>query len=149
MIQPFAEPVYVTRPYLPPLADYTRGLQGIWERRWLTNHGPIHRQFEAALAHRLGTPQVSLMANGTLALQIALQGLGVTGEVITTPFTFAATTHALRQQQLQPIFVDIEPETYTLDPVEVEAAITPATTAILGVHVYGCLLYTSDAADDM
>jgi len=122
---------------MPPLADFTEGLKGIWASRWLTNNGPVVRRFTAELANKLGTDNVSLFNNGTLALQVGLQALGVSGEVITTPFTFVATTHALQWNGIRPVFVDIEPNHYTLDPDQVEAAITPWTTAILAVHVYG------------
>lgn len=137
MIEPFSEPVYVTRPYLPPLADFCEGLREIWGNEWLTNNGPVLRRYTRELEEYVGSPNVCLFNNGTLALQIALQGMGLTGEVITTPFTFVATAHALSANKLQPVFVDIEPEYYTLDPAKVEAAITPRTSAILPVHVYG------------
>jgi dTDP-4-amino-4,6-dideoxygalactose transaminase len=136
-IEPFPQPIYVTRPYLPPLAEFCEGLREIWANEWLTNNGPVHRRYTQRLEEYVGSSNVSLFTNGTLALQIALQGLGLTGEVITTPFTFVATTHALVANNLQPVFVDIEPEYYTLDPAQVEAAITPRTSAILAVHVYG------------
>jgi dTDP-4-amino-4,6-dideoxygalactose transaminase len=136
-IEPFAEPIYVTRPYLPPLDAFCEGLREIWDNQWLTNNGPVLRRYTQALEDYVGTPNVSLFTNGTLALQIALQGMGITGEVITTPFTFVATTHALVANNLTPVFADIEPEYYTLDPNAVEAAITPRTSAILAVHVYG------------
>lgn len=136
-IEPFPEPIYVTRPYLPPLDAFCEGLREIWNNQWLTNNGPVLRRYTQALEDYVGTPNVSLFTNGTLALQIALQGMGLTGEVITTPFTFVATTHALVANNLTPVFVDIEPDHYTLDPNQVEAAITPRTSAILAVHVYG------------
>jgi dTDP-4-amino-4,6-dideoxygalactose transaminase len=137
MPTPFATPIHVTRPYLPPLEDYCAGLREIWDNAWLTNNGPVLRRYTAALEQAMGTSNLCLFANGTLALQIALQGMRVTGEVITTPFTFVATTHALFWNNLQPVFVDIEPDFYTLDPARVEAAITPRTKAILAVHVFG------------
>lgn len=137
MVKPFSEPVYVTRPFLPPLERFSEGLQEIWRNRWLTNNGPIERQFKEDLKKYLNTENVCLFNNGTLALQIGLQGLNISGEVITTPFTFVATTHALYWNKIRPVFVDIEPDYYTLDPEKVEAAITPWTTAILAVHVYG------------
>jgi len=137
MIRAFEKPIYVTRPFLPPLAEFSQGLEEIWETRWLTNDGPILRRFTQALCNFFETDNVCLFNNGTLALQIALQGMGISGEVITTPFTFVATTHALFWNKIRPVFVDIEPEYYTLDPEKVEAAITPWTTAILAVHVYG------------
>jgi len=147
MLVPFAEPIYVTRPFLPPLADYAVGLEEIWRNVRLTNDGPVLRRFESKLARYLGTENLALFANGTLALQIALRGLGIEGEVITTPFTFAATTHALIWNGNQPVFADIEPTTYTLDPSAVEAAITPRTGAILAVHVYGYPCHLGALAD--
>jgi dTDP-4-amino-4,6-dideoxygalactose transaminase len=137
MIKPLEKPVYVTRPFLPPLEEFCAGLREIWENRWLTNDGPVVRRFLRQLSHYLETENLCLFNNGTLALQIALQGMGIAGEVITTPFTFVATTHALFWNKIRPVFVDIEPEYYTLDPEQVEAALTPWTTAILAVHVYG------------
>ncbi len=137
MLKPFEKPIYVTRPFLPPFAEFCQGLEEIWETRWLTNNGPILQRFTQQLCNFLETDNLCLFNNGTLALQIALQGMGISGEVITTPFTFVATTHALFWNKIRPVFVDIEPEYYTLDPEKVEAAITPWTTAILAVHVYG------------
>ena len=143
MIKPFSEPIYVTRPFLPPIEEFCQGLQDIWQTRWLTNNGPILQRFTQELCNFFETDNACLFNNGTLALQIALQGMGISGEVITTPFTFVATTHALFWNKIRPVFVDIEPDYYTLDPEKVEAAITPWTTAILAVHVYGhpCKLY--------
>lgn len=137
MPKPFPQPIHVTRPFLPPLTDFQEGLKEIWNNAWLTNAGPLVERFQRSLASHTGTDNVCLFNNGTLALQIALQGLGIGGEVITTPFTFVATTHALFWNKVRPVFVDIEPDTFTLDPVRVEEAITPWTTAILAVHVYG------------
>lgn len=131
------KPIYVTRPFLPPLEEFTEGLKEIWGSHLLTNRGPILRRYEQRLSEFFDTPNVCLFNNGTLALQIALQAMGISGEVITTPFTFVATTHALYWNKIRPVFVDIEPDYYTLDPEAVEAAITPWTTAILAVHVYG------------
>ena len=144
MIKPFEKPIYVTRPFLPPLEEFCRGLGQIWESRWLTNDGPLIRRFAQELCTYFETNNLCLFNNGTLALQIALQGMGISGEVITTPYTFVATTHALFWNKIRPVFVDIEPDYYTLDPERVEAAITPWTTAILAVHVYGhpCKLNT-------
>ncbi|SHJ73735.1 dTDP-4-amino-4,6-dideoxygalactose transaminase [Tangfeifania diversioriginum] len=130
-------PIFVTQPALPPLEEFTGYLEQIWDSKILTNNGPFHQQFEQALADYLGVKHISLFANGTLALMTALQALRITGEVITTPFSFAATTHSLWWNKIQPVFVDIEPETFTLDPEKAEAAITPQTTAIMPVHVYG------------
>lgn len=130
-------PLYVTRPFLPPLEEFIPYLEQIWANGWLTNNGPLHEQFEAELARRLGVEHLSLFSNGTLALITALQALRITGEVITTPFSFVATSHSLIWNGIQPVFVDIDPATCNLDPAKIEAAITPRTTAILPVHVYG------------
>ena len=137
MIQAFDKPVYVTKPFLPPIEEYVDGLRAIWDSAWLTNGGPVLRRYQRALEDQLDHRNLCLVANGTLALQLALQGLQLEGEVITTPFTFVATAHAAVWNRLRPVFVDIEPEYYTLDPAAVEAAITPATCAILAVHVFG------------
>ncbi len=137
MIKAFDRPIYVTRPYLPKLELFCEGLKEIWDSRWLTNNGPVLRRFTRQLSNYFETDNVCLFNNGTLALQIGLQGMGISGEVITTPFTFVATTHALFWNKIRPVFVDIEPDYYTLDPDKVEAAITPWTTAILAVHVFG------------
>lgn len=143
MVKPFEQPIYVTRPFLPPLEQFCEGLQEIWESRWLTNDGPIVRRFARQLSNYFETENICLFNNGTLALQLALAGMNLSGEVITTPYTFVATTHALFWNKVRPVFVDIEPRYYTLDPEQVEAAITPWTTAILAVHVYGhpCNVY--------
>lgn len=129
--------IYVTQPSLPPLEEFTEYLRQIWESKILTNNGPFHRQFEKEITDYLGVKYLSLFANGTLALVTALQALRITGEVITTPFSFVATTHSLWWNNIKPVFVDIEPDYFTLDPEKIEAAITPQTTAILPVHVYG------------
>jgi len=131
------EPVFVTRPFLPPLEEFNKYLKEIWESRWLTNDGKFHHELEKALCEYLGVKYISLFANGTLALITALQELRITGEVITTPYSFVATTHALWWNNIKPVFVDIEPGTFNIDPTKIEAAITPQTTAILPVHVYG------------
>lgn len=131
------EKIYVTRPSLPPLEEFINYLEDIWESRWLTNQGKYHQVFEKELADYLGVNYVSLFANGTLALITALQVLRISGEVITTPFSFVATTHSLHWNGIKPVFVDIEPDFFTLDPEKIESAITPKTTAILPVHVYG------------
>jgi dTDP-4-amino-4,6-dideoxygalactose transaminase len=136
-MKPFKNPIYVSRPFLPPLEEFSEGLKEIWEGHWLTNRGPVVRRFTQQLANFFETDNLCLFNNSTLALQIGLQGMGITGEVITTPFTFVATTHSLFWNKIRPVFVDIEPDFYTLDPDKVEAAITPWTTAILAVHVYG------------
>ena len=136
-MKPFEEPIYVTRPFMPPLDEYVRGLEEIWENKWLTNDGPVLQRFEKQLSEYNDTNNLCLFANGTLALQIGLQGMGISGEVITTPFTFVATTHALYWNKIRPVFCDIEPDYFTLDPEKVEESITPWTTAILAVHVFG------------
>jgi dTDP-4-amino-4,6-dideoxygalactose transaminase len=130
-------PIYVTRPFLPALEEFLPYLERIWQSHHLTNAGPFHQEFESALADFLGVEHVSLFANGTLALLTALQALRIAGDVITTPFSFVATSHVLTWNRLRPVFVDIEPETFNLDPEKIRAAITPETTAILPVHVYG------------
>lgn len=130
-------PIYVTQPSLPPLEDFTDLLKQIWDTKILTNNGPFHQEFEQALADYLGVKYISLFSNGTLALITALQALHITGEVITTPFSFVATTHSLWWNNIKPVFADIEPDYFNLDPEKVEAAITPQTTAIMPVHVYG------------
>jgi dTDP-4-amino-4,6-dideoxygalactose transaminase len=127
----------VTRPLLPPLADFVPYLEQIWESSQLTNGGPFHQQLEAQLARYLGVEHLSLFSNGTLALMTAIQALRVKGEVITTPYSFVATAHSLLWNGLTPVFVDIDPHTYNLDPERIEEAITPATTAIMPVHCYG------------
>ncbi len=137
MIKPFDNPIYVTKPWLPPLEEFQKGLAEIWGSALLTNNGPMVQRFRADLAEYCETENLCLFTNGTLALQIALQGMGITGDVITTPYTFVATVHSLFWTKVRPVFVDIEPEHYTLDPERVEAAITPWTSAILAVHVYG------------
>lgn len=131
------EKIYVTRPALPPLEEFTELLKEIWNSRQLTNNAHFHQEFEKKLAEYLGVKYLSLFSNGTLALITALQTLRITGEVITTPFSFVATTHALHWNGIKPVFCDIEPCTFNLDPEKIEAAITPKTTAIMPVHVYG------------
>ncbi len=131
------KPIYVTQPFLPPLEEFQPYLEQIWESKWLTNAGPFHQELEKTMADYLKVEHLSLFANGTLALVTALQALRITGEVITTPFSFVATAHSLLWNGIKPIFVDIHPETFNIDPEKIEAAITPRTTAILPVHVYG------------
>ena len=137
MIRPFTEPIYVTRPLLPPLDDVRARLEEVWRSQWLTNWGDQHARLERALTDRLGVAQLSLFNNGTIALLVATRALDLRGEVITTPFTFPATPHALAWTGVTPVFADIDPVRLTIDPARVEALITPRTTAILGVHVYG------------
>lgn len=129
--------IFVTKPFLPPFEEFSKDLKIIWESRILTNSGPYHERFEKELAEYLGVKHVSLFSNGTLALITALQALNIAGEVITTPFSFVATTHSLWWNNIKPVFVDIEPGTFNLDADKIESAITPKTTAILPVHVYG------------
>ena len=131
------KPIYVTQPYLPPLEEFIPYLQEIWNSKILTNNGPFHQQLEQALCEYLGVGHISLFTNGTIALVTALQALRVTGEVITTPYSFVATSHSLLWNGIKPVFVDIDPNTLNLDPAKIEAAITPQTTAIMPVHVYG------------
>ena len=129
--------IKVTKPFLPPLEEFNTYLKEIWQNRWVTNRGPFHEKFEQALCDFLGVEYISLFTNGTLALLTALQALRISGEVLTTPYSFVATTHALHWNGIKPVFCDIDPQTLTIDPQKIEKAITPQTTAILGVHVYG------------
>ncbi|MDP3903746.1 MAG: DegT/DnrJ/EryC1/StrS family aminotransferase [Methylococcaceae bacterium] len=131
------KPIYVTQPHLPPLEEFIPYLEKIWNNKILTNGGPFHQQLEQALCQYLGVEHIALFTNGTLALVTALQALRVTGEVITTPYSFVATSHSLLWNGIKPVFVDIEPNTLNLDPAKIEAAITPQTTAIMPVHCYG------------
>ncbi|MEX2505477.1 MAG: DegT/DnrJ/EryC1/StrS family aminotransferase [Pseudohongiellaceae bacterium] len=131
------KPIYVTKPHLPPLEEFIPYLEKIWETGILTNNGPFHRQLEDALCEYLGVNHLALFTNGTIALVTALQALRITGEVITTPYTFVATSHSLLWNNIKPVFVDIDPKTCCMDPDKIEAAITPQTTAILPVHCYG------------
>ena len=129
--------ITVTSPLLPPLEEFNRVLQDIWQRKWITNNGYYHQELEKALAEYLSVPYICLFTNGTLPLIIALQALRITGEVITTPYSFVATTHSIWWNGIKPVFVDVDPVTGNLDPDKIEAAITPQTTAIMPVHVYG------------
>lgn len=129
--------IYVTSPLLPPLEEFIPYLEQIWQNKQLTNGGPFHQQLEQALADYLGVKYISLFANGTLALLTAFQALRLTGEVITTPYSFVATSHSLLWNKLTPVFADIDPHTYNIDPRKIEALITPQTTAIMPVHCYG------------
>jgi dTDP-4-amino-4,6-dideoxygalactose transaminase len=131
------EKVFVTQPYLPPLQEFIPYLESIWKSRVLTNCGPFHERLEQALCEYLGVEHIALFANGTLALVTALQSLRISGEVITTPYSFVATSHSLLWNGIEPVFVDIDPKTLNIDPAQIEAAITPHTTAILPVHCYG------------
>jgi dTDP-4-amino-4,6-dideoxygalactose transaminase len=131
------KPIYVTKPFLPPLEEFIPYLNEIWHTKILTNCGPFHQQFEQALCDYLGVEHISLFTNGTIALVTALQSLRITGEVITTPYSFVATSHSLLWNGIKPVFVDIAPNTLNLDATRIEAAITPQTTAIMPVHCYG------------
>ena len=129
--------ITVTSPLLPDLGEFNEYLKKIWDSKWITNNGQFHKQLEKALADYLHVPYVCLFTNGTLPLMTALQALRITGEVITTPYSFVATTHSIWWNHCKPVFVDIDPNTGNIDPDKIEAAITPATTCIMPVHVYG------------
>ncbi len=129
--------VFVTQPYLPPLDEFLPYLEKIWSNKVLTNGGPFHQQLEQELCEYLGVEHIALFTNGTIALVTALQSLRITGEVITTPYSFVATSHSLLWNGIKPVFVDIDAKTLNIDPQKIEAAITPQTTAILAVHCYG------------
>lgn len=131
------KPITVTSPLLPPLEDFIPYLQKIWDSKWITNNGAMHKELERQLAEYLGVEYISLFANGTLALITALQTLNIMGEVITTPYSFVATTHSIFWNKCTPVFVDVEPDYFNIDPAKIEAAITEKTTAIMPVHVYG------------
>ena len=137
MNENFGKQITVTAPLLPDLDEFNKLLRNIWTSKWITNNGSFHRQLEVALKEYLKVPQISLFTNGTLPLLTALQALRVTGEVITTPYSFVATTHSIWWAGCKPVFVDIDPRTGNLDPEKIEAAITPKTTAIMPVHCYG------------
>jgi len=129
--------INVTKSYLPPLGEYVQYLEGIWERGWLTNNGPLVQELEAKLSGEFDAAQVQFTSNGTIALQIAIKSLGLTGEIITTPFSYVATTTAILWENCEPVFVDIEDRTFCIDADKIEAAITLRTSAILATHVYG------------
>lgn len=129
--------ITVTSPLLPNLDEFHELLKQIWDSKWITNNGSFHKQLEKELADYLGVPYLSLFTNGTLPLLTALQALRITGEVITTPYSFVATTHSIWWNGCKPVFVDVDPATGNIDPDKIEAAITPKTTAIMPVHVYG------------
>lgn len=131
------EKIYVTQPSLPPLEEFIPYLNQIWSSKILTNAGPFHQELERALCEYLQVQHISLFTNGTIALITALQALRIKGEVITTPYSFVATSHSLLWNNIKPIFVDIDPKTFNIDPSKIEAAITPETSAILAVHCYG------------
>ncbi len=129
--------IFVTRPLLPPLNEFVPYLEKIWDNKTLTNGGPFHQQLEAALCEYLGVQHIALFTNATIGLVTALQALRITGEVITTPYSFVATAHSLLWNGIKPVFIDIDPDTLNMDPAKIEAAITPQTTAIMPVHCYG------------
>ncbi len=131
------KPIFVTQPHLPPLEEFLPMLEEIWASRVLTNGGPFHAKLEKELAEYLGVPYLALFTNATIALVTALQALRITGEVITTPYSFVATAHSLLWNGIKPVFVDVDAKTLNLDPAKIEAAITPQTTAIMPVHCYG------------
>lgn len=136
-LKPFDKPIYITRPLLPSLKEVTEKLEEVWTSGWLTNNGPQHAALERALQSKLRVPYLSLFNNGTIALIVACQCLRLSGEVITTPFTFPATPHVLAWNNIKPIFCDIDPITMNIDANKIESLITPQTTAILAVHVFG------------
>jgi len=137
LLKPFDKPIYVTRPLLPPLEELSKSLQDVWDAQWLANNGAKHKELESKLRDYLKVPRLSLFNNGTIALLVAIKALELTGEVITTPFTFAATAHSISWMGLEPVFVDIDPVTMCIDPNRIEEAITPRTSAIMPVHVFG------------
>lgn len=136
-MKPFKKAIYVTKPVFPKLEKFSVNLEYIWKAQWLSNNGKIHNQLEEKLTEYLKVPYLSLSTNGTIALLIALKALDIKGQVITTPFTFAATVHAIKWSGLEPIFCDIDPISMNINPKLIEKAITPRTSAILPVHVYG------------
>lgn len=142
--QPNGPPVFVTQPVLPPLSQFIPYLEKIWKNKILTNGGPYHQELELALCKYLGVENLALFSNGTIALVTALQALRITGEVITTPYSFVATAHSLLWNGIKPVFVDVDPITLNLDPAKIEAAITPQTTAIMPVHCYGHVCNTRE-----
>ena len=135
--QTMTKNIYVTQPSLPPLEEFIPYLREIWDTKILTNGGPFHQKLELALCEYLGVEHIALFTNCTIGLITALQALRITGEVITTPYSFVATAHSLLWNGIKPVFVDIDPHTLNLDPSRIEAAITPQTTAIMPVHCYG------------
>jgi dTDP-4-amino-4,6-dideoxygalactose transaminase len=133
----FPEPVHVGRPNIGDRDRLMERIEGVIDRRWLTNDGPLVHEFEEAIASMLGVPHCIAMCNGTVALEIAIRAAGLSGEVIVSPFTFVATAHALQWQAITPVFCDVDPRTHNIDPARVEELITPRTTGILGVHLWG------------
>ena len=143
--------INVTKTFLPPQEEYQAILKRAWDTGWMTNRGVLVKELEEKLKAHLGVENILATTNGTLPIQIALKSLGLTGEIITTPFSYVATTSSIVWEGCTPVFVDIHSEYLTIDETQIEAAITPNTTGILATHVFGnpcCLLYTSDAADE-
>ena len=132
-----SEQILVTRSSMPAMEEYIEEIRPIWESHWLTNMGEKHEAFQLELQKYMGVPNVELLTNGHMALELSLQAMNLQGEVITTPFTFASTTHAIVRNGLEPVFCDIDPETYTMDVTRIERLVTDRTCAILPVHVYG------------
>ena len=129
--------IQVTKPFLPPVEEYESYIRDIWQRQWLTNNGPLVNELELRLKNYLGVPHILFVGNGTIALQLAIKALQLKGEIITTPFSFIATTSSTLWQECKPVFADIDRDTLNIDPAGIEAVITPATTAILATHVFG------------
>jgi dTDP-4-amino-4,6-dideoxygalactose transaminase len=127
----------VTKPFMPPVEEYESYVHGIWQRQWLTNNGPLVNELELRIKQYLNVPHMLFLSNGTISLQIAIKALGLKGEIITTPFSFIATTSSIIWEGCKPVMVDIDPETFNIDPSKIEAAITPETSAIMATHVYG------------
>lgn len=136
-IEPFAEPIYVTRAFMPPFEEYQELMRGVWDRGYVTNHGPLLKQFEAELASRFGLEAPIFMVNGTIALHLAIRALELKGEVITTGFSHPVTTTSIMWEGCTPVFVDVDPGTFCIDPALIEEKITPRTTGIVATHVYG------------
>ena len=140
----FSEPLHVGRPNIGEREQFLQLTGEMFDRRWLSNNGPLVLEFERRVADYMGVKHCIAMCNGTIALEIAIRALGMTGEVIVPSYTFIATAHALHWQGITPVFADIDPVTHNLDPESVRSMITPRTTGIIGVHLWGrCLLYTS------
>lgn len=136
-MKPFSEPIYVTRAFMPPFEEYQELMRGVWERGYVTNNGPLLKQFEAELAERFGLDGTIFMVNGTIALHLAIRALELKGEVITTGFSHPVTTTSIMWEGCTPVFVDVDPGTFCIDPALIEARITPRTTGIVATHVYG------------
>ena len=132
-----SDPILVTRSSMPDYDEYISEIKDMWENHWLTNMGPKHKELQAMLKDYMGVENIDLFTNGHMAIELTLQALNLQGEVITTPFTFASTTHAIVRNKLEPVFCDIDPDTYTIDTEKLESLITDKTCAIMPVHVYG------------